>query len=125
MEYTCTYQSPLGDILLAADEIGLTGLWFEGQKYFANTLPKEWVSQETPILTEAKKWLDVYFSGEEPKFTPRLHPDGSSFRQAVLEDPAGNSLWADGYIWRDCRQNRKNAEYFSYVGPGSRWCGGA
>ena len=65
MEYTCTYQSPLGDILLAADEIGLTGLWFEGQKYFANTLPKEWVSQETPILTEAKKWLDVYFSGEE------------------------------------------------------------
>ena len=30
---TDTYQSPLGDILLAADEIGLTGLWFEGQKY--------------------------------------------------------------------------------------------
>ena len=39
MVYTCKYQSPLGDILLAADEIGLTGLWFEGQKYFANTLP--------------------------------------------------------------------------------------
>ena len=35
MEYTCTYQSPLGDILLAADEIGLTGLWFEGQKYLS------------------------------------------------------------------------------------------
>ena len=37
--YTCTYKSKLGDILLAADAIGLTGLWFEGQKYFANTLP--------------------------------------------------------------------------------------
>ena len=36
MVYTCTYQSALGYILLAADEIGLTGLWFEGQKYFAN-----------------------------------------------------------------------------------------
>ena len=96
MEYTCTYQSPLGDILLAADEIGLIGLWFEGQKYFANTLPKEWVSQETPILTEAKKWLDVYFSGEEPKFTPRHHPGGSSFRQVVwkilLEIPYGQTV---------------------------------
>ena len=39
MVYTCKYKSLIGDILLAADEIGLTGLWFEGQKYFANTLP--------------------------------------------------------------------------------------
>ena len=35
MGYTCTYKSELGEILLAADEIGLTGLWFTGQKYFA------------------------------------------------------------------------------------------
>ena len=32
MIYTCTYVSPLGDILLAADEIGLVGMWFKGQK---------------------------------------------------------------------------------------------
>ena len=31
MQYTTTYQSPLGKILLAADEIGITGLWFEDQ----------------------------------------------------------------------------------------------
>ena len=85
MVYTCEYKSPLGDILLAADEIGLTGLWFEGQKYFANTLPDEHLPQETEILTEAKKWLDVYFSGEEPKFTPPLHPIGSTFRQTVWQ----------------------------------------
>ena len=83
MIYTYKYKSPLGRILLAADEIGLTGLWFEGQKYFGNTLPDKHIPQETEILTEAKKWLDVYFSGEEPKFTPPLHPDGSTFRQAV------------------------------------------
>ena len=41
MVYTCQYQSPMGDILLAADEIGLTGLWFVGQKYFASILPDE------------------------------------------------------------------------------------
>ena len=35
MQYTSHYRSPIGNILLAADEIGLTGLWFEGQKYFA------------------------------------------------------------------------------------------
>ena len=96
MVYTCKYQSPLGDILLAADEVGLTGLWFEGQKYFANTLPNEYIPQETEILTEAKKWLDVYFSGEEPKFTPPLHPTGSAFRQAVwqilLQIPYGQTI---------------------------------
>ena len=57
MVYICKYKSPLGDILLAADEIGLTGLWFEGQKYFADTLPDEHIQQETEILTETKKWL--------------------------------------------------------------------
>ena len=54
MIYTCTYLSPLGDILLSADETGLTGLWFEGQKYFADTLPDERILQETPILKETK-----------------------------------------------------------------------
>lgn len=96
MVYTCTYQSALGNILLAADEIGLTGLWFEGQKYFANTLPDETVSQEIPILTEAKSWLDMYFAGEEPKFTPALHLTGSPFRQAVwkilLQIPYGQTM---------------------------------
>ena len=85
MIYTCTYPSPLGNILLAADEVGLTGLWFERQKYFANTLPKETISQETPVLIQAKKWLDVYFSGKKPAFTPPLHPAGSAFRQSVWQ----------------------------------------
>lgn len=55
MVYTCQYQSPMGDILLAADEIGLTGLWFVGQKYFANIFPDEHISQEIPILAESKR----------------------------------------------------------------------
>ena len=96
MVYTCTYKSPLGNMLLAADEIGLTGLWFEGQKYFANTLPKEQISKETPVFAEAKHWLDLYFSGEEPAFTPPLHPAGSDFRQAVwqilLQIPYGKTM---------------------------------
>ena len=96
MVYTCKYKSPLGDILLAADEVGLMGLWFEGEKYFAKTLPDEHIPQETVILTETKKWLDVYFTGKEPKFTPPLHPVGSTFRQAVwqilLQIPYGKTV---------------------------------
>ena len=93
--YTSIYPSRLGDILLAADEIGLTGLWFFGQSYFADTLPTEQIAQETPILAQAREWLDEYFSGKEPDFTPTLHPIGSPFRQAVwkllLQIPYGQT----------------------------------
>ncbi|MFQ7012609.1 MAG: hypothetical protein ACLRTA_08815 [Clostridia bacterium] len=76
MGYTCTYKSELGEILLAADEIGLTGLWFTGQKYFASTLPDEHISRETPVLSEAKEWLACIFGKSRP--SPRLHPAGQS-----------------------------------------------
>lgn len=83
MIFTQHYESPLGGILLAADDIGLTGLWFEGQKYFACTLDAVHQEQETAVLSEARRWLDVYFGGQEPDFTPPLHPAGSAFQQEV------------------------------------------
>lgn len=112
MVYTCTYRSKLGDILLAADEVGLMGLWFEGQKYFANTLPRECISQETPVLTQAKAWLDLYFSGQNPTFTPPLHPAGSFFRQAVwkilLQIPYGHTM-TYGEIARELAEKQKRS----------------
>lgn len=96
MTYTKRYASPLSTILLAADECGLTGLWFEGCKYFADVLPKEHAEQDTPALLEAAQWLDLYFAGEEPGFTPPLHMIGSDFRQAVwgilLTIPYGQTM---------------------------------
>lgn len=85
MTYIQRYNSPLGGILLAADEVGLTGLWFDGQKYFARDLPAERMERDTAALSETKRWLDCYFTGKEPDFTPPLHPIGSAFRQAVWE----------------------------------------
>ena len=85
MIYTSEYTSPLGGILLAADEVGLRGLWFDGQKYFARDLPDERTERETPVLSEVKRWLDLYFGGQEPDFLPPLHPVGTPFRQAVWE----------------------------------------
>jgi len=96
MTYIQHYSSPLGGILLAADESGLMGLWFDGQKYFARDLPSECAEKETPILAEAMRWLDIYFSGKEPDFLPPLHPVGSPFRQEVwkilLQIPYGKTV---------------------------------
>ena len=90
------YESPLGSLLLAADQTGLTGLWFVGQKYFPSFSDGDFFENETPVLTEAKHWLSLYFSGKEPDFLPSLHPQGSSFRQAVwnvlLTIPRGQTM---------------------------------
>lgn len=85
MTFIQHYNSPLGGILLSADEIGLTGLWFNGQKYFARSLPAGYTEQNTPALSEAKRWLEVYFTGKKPDFMPPLHIVGSAFRRAVWE----------------------------------------
>ena len=90
------YASPVGGILLAADEIGLTGLWFEGEKFFADNLPTEHEEKESPTLAVTKRWLDIYFKGKEPDFTPPLHPVGSAFRMKVwdilLQIPYGQTV---------------------------------
>ena len=65
MQYISRDQTPLGGVLLAADETGLTGLWFEGQEYFAQGLDGEHEERESPLLAQAKAWLAVYFSGRE------------------------------------------------------------
>ena len=83
MIYTQHYASPLGTLLLAADDGGLTGLWFEGAKYFAAGLSPEHTEAETPVLRDTARWLDLYFGGRAPDFLPELHPIGSGFRQSV------------------------------------------
>ena len=83
MTFIQHYDSPLGAIFLAADDVGLTGLWFEGQKYFAATLPAEVQTKETPALREGRRWLDLYFAGKEPVTSPPLHLIGTPFRLSV------------------------------------------
>ncbi len=80
MQYISKYTSPIGSIVLAANETALTGLWFEGQKYFAHSLGTDYIEKELPIFAKAKKWLDIYFSGKEPDFTLPLHLEGTAFQ---------------------------------------------
>ncbi len=93
MQYISHYQSVMGGMLLTADDIGLTGLWFEGQKYCAGC-PKEKhlkgecqgegnEEKEIPLFKEAKRWLDIYFSGNEPDFSVPLHFIGTGFQKDV------------------------------------------
>ena len=83
MQYIHHYASPLGGMLLAADDTGLTGLWFEGQRHFARGLDDAHEERTLPLFDEAKRWLDVYFSGREPDFTPPLHLTGTAFEREV------------------------------------------
>ena len=85
MQYITHYQSPLGGITISSDGTALTGLWFDGQKYFASTLGADYKEKYLPVFTEAKRWLDIYFSGREPSFTPPLSLNGSAFRMAVWQ----------------------------------------
>ena len=85
MQYTTYYDSPIGRLLLAADDQGLTGLWIEGQKYFANYLDPEHEQRDCPAFAKARKWLDDYFAGKEPAFTPPIHMVGTDFQNEVWE----------------------------------------
>lgn len=83
MQYISHYSSPIGNILLAADDIGLTGLWFEGQKYFAHCLDRTAEARELSLFEKAKRWLDIYFSGRDPDISVPLHLTGTAFQNQV------------------------------------------
>ena len=85
MTYLFDYNSPLGKITMASNGEALSGLWFEGQKYFKASVKGEGEKKSLPIFDEAIKWLDIYFSGKKPDFTPKLLITGTPFRKAVAE----------------------------------------
>ncbi len=85
MHYLSHYNSPLGHIVLTADDIGLTGLWFENQKYFGLHLSEQQEEKELSVFIKAKEWLDIYFSGREPDISLPLHFNGTEFQKEVWE----------------------------------------
>lgn len=85
MLYTSHYASPLGGMTLVSDGTALVGLYFDGQKYAAEGLDATRTQKNLPIFEEARRWLDVYFSGRKPDFTPPTAPAGTAFQQSVWE----------------------------------------
>ncbi|MFC2500283.1 MAG: methylated-DNA--[protein]-cysteine S-methyltransferase [Selenomonas noxia] len=85
MLYTSHYASPLGGMTLVSDGTALVGLYFDGQKYAAQGLDATRTQKNLLIFEEARRWLDVYFSGRKPDFTPPTAPAGTAFQQSVWE----------------------------------------
>ena len=86
--YDCIpYASPLGTLTIAAENGALTALVIAGQKYEALHLAGEGREQETPVLHQAKAWLDRYFALERPDPSELpLSPKGTAFQQRVWQE---------------------------------------
>lgn len=89
------YDSPLGKISFAYDDIGLCGLWFEGQKYYQNHL-NEYDEEENDFRYKVVEWLDSYFLGNHPEVNVPLHLEGTTFQLNVwnilLTIPYGKTM---------------------------------
>ena len=83
MDYLYHYGSPLGGITLSSNGRELTGLWFDGQKYFGSTLGSERQEMDIPVFRQASEWLDRYFQGQDPGPVPPLRLEDTAFRKAV------------------------------------------
>ena len=83
MNYLHHCQSPLGGITMASNGEALIGLWFDEQKYFADTIESGAWEKHLPIFALTDMWLDTYFSGTDPDFTPQLEMCTTPFRKTV------------------------------------------
>ena len=84
-QYIETYASSLGIITMGSNGRQLTGLWFEGQKHFGDTLCDRPQHHSLPIFDETRTWLDVYFQGKRPSFTPPMLLNDTPFRRTVWQ----------------------------------------
>ena len=124
MQYTDKYRSPLGEITLASDGDHLTGLWFDGQKYFATTLSAEHQERELPIFEQAKEWLGRYFLGKSSRFPPASYPSGGyAFPTCGMGLIEQNTLWRSRNLQGARRGNRPAKRYPEHVYASDRRSG--
>lgn len=86
--YIHDYSSPLGKIKIISDGEFITDLLFDDE--FAGNVDEK---KALSVFDEAERWLDIYFSGHAPDFTPKIKISGSDFQQlacnAMLNIPFG------------------------------------
>lgn len=90
MTYVSRYASPLGNMTMSSDGTALTGLWFDGQTHFGASggkAPLDGAAEEKalPIFQETARWLDLYFQGKQPEFTPPVRLEGTAFQKRVWD----------------------------------------
>ncbi len=80
MTYAAYYFSPLGRIVLMSDGTALTELDFAEGVPEASAVHTQ---KDLPVFREAMRWLDLYFAGRKPDFSPALNPTGTAFQMSV------------------------------------------
>lgn len=82
--YYSLYESPVGTLCMVSDGEALTQLSFLGQKYAKDhaDCEEKWT---LPVFDDTRRWLDLYFQGQDPGFWPKMKVEGSEFRQLVCQ----------------------------------------
>jgi len=87
-------ESPLGPLLLAADDAGLRQILFVNGRHPARP-DKSWKENHAP-LKQTIQQLHAYFAGELEQFTLPLAPEGTPFQLEVwrrlCEIPYGETI---------------------------------
>lgn len=83
MHYYDLYESPRGQMLLVANGVGLSGVYFDGQKYFPKAASDWRRDARHEPLRQAKQELSEYFGGERKRFETALAPEGTPFQRSV------------------------------------------
>ena len=78
MNFLYRYDSPIGPLTMESDGESLIGLWFDGQKF--NEARED---KYLPVFSATARWLDFYFGGVQPDFTPPISLRDSEFRREV------------------------------------------
>lgn len=124
MHYTSHYRSPLGNITLASDGEALTGLWFDGQRYFAAGLDPKHSEYKLPVFDDTRRWLDNYFSGKTPDFTPPTPPHRVPVSPTRVDRITSHSPWTGDHLPPFGQAHRHRLNGWSHVSPGrGRGCG--
>ena len=85
MQYIQYYQSFISNMVMTGNDTSLTGLWFIQQRNTVPALSKEYLEKPLTVFEETRRWLDIYFSGKVPNFTPPLSMEATPFRKMVWE----------------------------------------
>ena len=87
MTYKYTYKTPdnFSNMIMNSNGESLTGLWFEGSRDSSKHIV-DCEEKDLEIFKETSKWLDIYFSGENPNFIPKYKiVNLTPFRQDVID----------------------------------------
>ena len=83
MRYYDFLESPHGQMLLVATNDGLTGVYFDGQKYLPRVQAEWRRDADHAPLRQARRELAEYFRGERRQFSVALALEGTQFQRAV------------------------------------------